>query len=178
MGISAFLFLLDLLIMLYLICTAAHPAACPSPSCPALASERERERCSYISMRRRTAPSTETSSWVSLSSSYYPSFLPFYQAPFSSLLSLFPSLPLSLSPSIPSAPVILVRRALISALFIIVGAPDQTSDGSSLWFFFPVLARWICCVYIAGSLLPTQDFSVIFVFCCYINVLWQKPCKS
>lgn len=86
----------------YLICAAAHSAACPSPSCPALASERERERCSYISMRRRTAPSTETSSWVSLPSSYYPSFLPsFLPGSF-----LFPplALPLFASLSVPLHP--------------------------------------------------------------------------
>lgn len=122
----------------YLMCTAARPAACPSPSCLAVASERQ--RC--ISINRQTAPSKETSGSVSLSSSHYPSFLPFCQASSSSPLSLSFPLWLYLSPSIPYTPPILVRQALISSLFIIVSALDQASDCSSSWLVFPVIARF------------------------------------
>lgn len=113
----------------YLICTAAHPAACLSPSCLALASEHQ--RCSCISVSGRMVAiqgNLQLGQFVFL----LLSFPPFCQAPSPSPLSLFPSVTPSLSPSIPSTAVILARQALISALFIIVGALDQASDCSSL----------------------------------------------
>lgn len=57
----------------YLRCNAAHPAACLSLH---FVLSSERQRCGCISISGPTTPSKQTSIWVCLSSSSYPSFLP------------------------------------------------------------------------------------------------------
>lgn len=172
MGISAFFTPGFADFIEYLICSATHPAACPSLSCLALASEHQ--RCSCISISRWTDPSKETSSWVSLSYSYYPSFLSARLLPLPLSLPLFDSL--SLSPSISFTPVILVREALISLLFSFVYCLLLSvhltrhlivppSDCSFLW----LLDISVACIY-------SHSFATCSVFFYYIDVFSNDMC--